>query len=229
VRRVTLDRAALLDGPVVSLEASLLKAGKNMIELRRVGGRSPVYGLALISAWATGEAVKPAGHLLEAGRTFDRQKARATLVGTLHFTPEPQPVVGRANAGEQVVARVALNVPNDLEYVMVEVPKPAGCEPLNPLSGWDARLVRIGKTGTERTVGGASDLDEDGGSAIYREEHDDKSVFFTDRLGAGNWEIRFGLRAVHPGHYRALPVQAEAMYAPEVRANSDARRLRIEK
>jgi hypothetical protein len=229
VRRVTLDRAALLEGPVVSLEALMLKAGKNAVELKRVGGKSPVYGLALVSAWATGEAVKPAGHLLEAGRTFDRQKARATLAGTLHFTPEAQPVSGSATAGEQVVARVSLNVPNDLEYVMVEVPKPAGCEPVNPLSGWDARLVRIGKSGTAPAVGGVDARGDDGGSAIYREERDDRSVFFIDRLYAGNWEIRFGLRAVHPGDYRALPVQAEAMYAPEVRANSDARRLRIER
>jgi uncharacterized protein YfaS (alpha-2-macroglobulin family) len=226
VKRVTLDRAALLEGPVVSLEASVLKAGANRIELRRIGGRSPVYGLALVSAWATGDAVKPAGHLLEAARTFDRQKARATLAGTLHFTPEPQPVNGISVAGEQVVARVALTVANDLEYVMVEVPKPAGCEPLNPLSGWDARLVRIGNAGTAQATGFSG---EDVGVPIYREEHDDRSVFFIDRLSTGNWEIRFGLRAVHLGEYRALPVHAEAMYVPEVRANSDARRLRIGK
>ncbi len=231
VRRVTLERAALLEGPVVSLETAMLKAGKNAVELKRVSGKSPVYGLALVSAWATGEAVKPAGHLLEAGRTFDRQKARATLAGTLQFTSEEQLANGSVAAGEQVVARVSLNVPHDLEYVMVEVPKPAGCEPLNPLSGWDARLVRIGNAGTARAVGGVIARDEmnaDGGEAIYREEHDDRSVFFIDRIDAGNWEIRFALRAVHPGDYRALPVHAEAMYVPEVRANSDARRLRIE-
>jgi len=28
--------------------------------------------------------------------------------------------------------------------------------------------------------------------AIYREEHDDRSVFFIDQLAAGTWEIRFG-------------------------------------
>ena len=232
VRRVTLDRSALLEGPVLVLEAASLKAGKNAVELRRAGGKSPVYGLALVSAWATGDGVKPAGHLLEAGRTFDRQKARATLAGTLHFTPEAQPVNGHVMAGEQVVARVALSVPNDLEYVMIEVPKPAGCEPLNPLSGWDACLVRMGKSGTARAVSDAvrrNEMSPDEGGAIYREEHDDKSMFFIDRLEAGSWEIHFGLRAVHPGEYRALPVQAEAMYAPEVRANSDARRLRVER
>jgi len=66
------------------------------------------------------------------------------------------------------------------------------------------------------------------GRAIYCEEHDDKSVFFLDHIEAGTWEIRFGMRATTPGDFRALPVQASAMYVPEVRANSDARRVRIE-
>jgi uncharacterized protein YfaS (alpha-2-macroglobulin family) len=68
----------------------------------------------------------------------------------------------------------------------------------------------------------------DEGRPIYREERDDKSVFFLDHIEAGTWEIRFGMRATTPGDYRALPVQASAMYVPEVRANSDARRVQIE-
>ena len=53
-------------------------------------------------------------------------------------------------------------------------------------------------------------------------------MFFLDHIEAGTWEIRFGMRATTPGDFRALPVQASAMYVPEVRANSDARRVRIE-
>ncbi len=64
---------------------------------------------------------------------------------------------------------------------------------------------------------------------IYREERDEKSVFFLDRLEAGTWEIRFGMRAVRPGDFRALPARVEAMYVPEIRANSDARRVAIER
>ena len=77
--------------------------------------------------------------------------------------------------------------------------------------------------------GGAPSLPQDAaGRPIYREERDEKSVFFLDRLEAGTWEIRFGMRAVTPGDFRALPVKVEAMYVPEIRANSDARRVRVE-
>jgi len=64
---------------------------------------------------------------------------------------------------------------------------------------------------------------------IYREEHDDHSAFFLDHIDAGEWEIRFTMRAVTPGDFRVLPAKVEAMYAPEIRANSDARRVQVEK
>src|SRR5688572_14300268 len=103
---------------------------------------------------------------------------------------------------------------------MVELPRPAGCEPLNPLSGWDARLIHVSEDAPSEPDGK--------GRAIYREEHDDRSVFFLDSVAAGSWEIRFGLRATTAGDFRALPVEALAMYVSEVRANSDALRLRVE-
>lgn len=89
------------------------------------------------------------------------------------------------------------------------------------LSGWDARLLR-----TDAAENDKKDAPE--GRAICREERDDKSVFFLDHVPAGTWEIRFGMRATTPGDYRALPVEASAMYVPEVRANSGARRVRID-
>ena len=240
VRQVKLTRESLLAEPLIlSLAPEALRPGNNRIELRRVGGKTPVYAVALASAWVASDTVKPAGHLLDAARGFIRQKAQPTLAGTLRIEPLPLPSGGSVVAGEQVTAKVTLTVPNELEYLMVEVPKPAGCEPLNPLSGWDARLARIEKVPeaasvSEQTVGPTAgralnaDHDDAKGRPIYREERDDKSVFFLDHVEAGTWEIRFGLRATTPGDYRALPVKAGAMYVPEVRANTEAQRVRIE-
>jgi hypothetical protein len=136
---------------------------------------------------------------------------------------------GSAITGEQVSAEVTLCVTNELEYVMVEVPKPAGCEPLNPLSGWDARLAKVEKAADPGLKDSENGHEKgESGRAIYREEHDDKSVFFLAHIEPGTWKIRFGLRAMTPGDFRALPVEATAMYVPEVRANSDARRVKIE-
>lgn len=221
VGRVKLNRETVLSGATaMDLPTAKLRAGSNRIALRRISGDGAVYVVALAKAWAAGETVRPAGHQAAVARGFVRQKATPTLIGTLRVEPEALPNGGVATAGEEVQAVVTVTVPHDLEYVMVEVPKPAGCEPLIPLSGWDARIWRA--------VGGRQTTDVGAGRPIYREERDEKSVFFLERLEAGTWEIRFGMRAVTPGDFRALPVQVEAMYVPEIRANSDALRVRIE-
>ncbi|MDF9826490.1 uncharacterized protein YfaS (alpha-2-macroglobulin family) [Ereboglobus sp. PH5-10] len=238
-RTITLDLAALLAGETCELpiDAPLLRENDNAITLRRLSGSSPVYAVALATAWARGDSLKPASHLVAVSRDFTRQKVTRTVTGAVRI--DPMPMSGSENAaqaGEQVVARVKLDVPNDLEYVMIAVPKPAGCEPINARSGWDARLVRV--DGKKDPIADEFDDDDDDdfddesarvrGHRIYREEHDDHSAFFLDHVEAGEWEIRFTMRAITPGDFRALPVKVEAMYVPEIRANSDARRVRID-
>ena len=221
LRKFKVTRASLLEGSMnLTVPLTALRPGDNRFELRRVGGAGPVYVVALGSAWALSEGVRPAASLIGVARGFEQNQTQPTLFGTLHVAPRPLPSGGRVIVGEQVSARVTLTAPNELEYLMIEVPKPAGCEPLNALSGWDAELVRV-----DETAGAPAARPH--GRAIYREERDDKSVFFLDRLESGTWEIRFSLRATTVGDFRALPVEASAMYVPEVRANSDARRLRI--
>lgn len=202
------------------LPAQSLQPGKNRLELRRLSGHTTLYALALTSAWAENVTVKPAGHLVEAARQFERQQATPTLAGTLRLVPSLLTPGASATAGEKITAIVTLTVPNELEYLMVEVPKPAGCEPFNPLSGWDAQLSNVPSQGQAKQS-------DDTGIPLYREEHDDRSVFFLDHVRAGTWEIRFALRATTPGDYRAAPVKVEAMYAPEIRANTDAQRVKI--
>jgi len=56
---------------------------------------------------------------------------------------------------------------------------------------------------------------------------DRKVALFIDHLPEGVWEIRYDLRAETPGKYHALPVLAQAMYVPEIRANSQELRLSV--
>jgi alpha-2-macroglobulin len=46
-------------------------------------------------------------------------------------------------------------------------------------------------------------------------------------LPRGTHTLRYQLRAEAPGIYKALPATASAMYAPELRANSEDMRLEI--
>lgn len=220
---LTLSPASLLDQPLrVALPLEQLRSGTNQIELRRRDKRhrTPVFATALASAWATGDAVQPASHVVAAERVFDRQVGTPTVLGPTRFMPETLPTAGTIVATEQVDARVALHIPHALHYLMIKVPRPAGCEPLNPLSDWDVRLEKI------------SDDDEvllpwERARVLYREEHNDHSAVFINHIEPGDWVITVPFRAVTPGDYRALPATIEAMYVPEITANSDARRIQI--
>lgn len=224
--RIDLSAKNLLAQPItIELPPEKLSPGINTISVRRSSRKdtTPLYVTALAETWATGNSVQPASHLIDVSRHFERLTTTPTVLGPVRTVPEKQPRFGTAEAGEQVNARLVIEVPHELHYVMVKVPKPAGCEPLNPLSGWDATISRL----PHESVPDSSARYQNQRS-LYREEHDDHSAFFIDQIQPGSWEINFALRAVTPGDYRALPASIEAMYVPEVRANSDSRRLTIE-
>jgi murein DD-endopeptidase MepM/ murein hydrolase activator NlpD len=63
---------------------------------------------------------------------------------------------------------------------------------------------------------------------VYQELRDRKVALFIDKLPQGVWEIRYDFRAEAPGQFHALPVLGQAMYVPEIRANSAEVRINVE-
>ncbi len=63
---------------------------------------------------------------------------------------------------------------------------------------------------------------------VYQELRDRKVALFIDKLPQGVWEIRYDYRAEAPGQFHALPVLGQAMYVPEIRANSAELRINVE-
>ena len=51
--------------------------------------------------------------------------------------------------------------------------------------------------------------------------------FFIRSLARGKHSVSYRLRAEIPGRYSALPAHASAMYAPELKGNSDEIKLQI--
>ena len=52
-------------------------------------------------------------------------------------------------------------------------------------------------------------------------------ALFVDKLPEGVWEISYDARAEVPGTFHALPVVGQAMYVPEIRANSAELRIQV--
>ena len=61
----------------------------------------------------------------------------------------------------------------------------------------------------------------------YLELRDEKAVFFVEQLSRGSHSLSYQLRAEIPGRFSALPTKAFAMYAPELRGNSDEIKLGV--
>jgi len=105
-------------------------------------------------------------------------------------------------SGELLEVELEINSKNDFEYLVFEDLKAAGFEPLEVRSGY-----------TDNEMG------------AYVEYRDRKVCFFVHRLARGRHSISYRLRAEIPGKFSALPTQAYAMYAPELKANSDEIKL----
>jgi uncharacterized protein YfaS (alpha-2-macroglobulin family) len=108
-------------------------------------------------------------------------------------------------SGDLVEVELELESKNDYEYLIFEDYKPAGSEAVE---------VRSGYTGNE--IG------------AYVEFRDERTAFFCRALARGKHNVTYRLRAEIPGKFSALPAKGSAMYAPELRANSDEHKVSIE-
>jgi alpha-2-macroglobulin len=124
------------------------------------------------------------------------------------FRREPLADGAKLSSGDRIEVELVLESKNDYEYLIFSDAKAAGFEALDALSGY---------------VSGS------GGFSAYMEPRDQTVDFFIRALPRGTNTVRYQLRAEAPGIYKALPATAEAMYAPELRANSEDIRLEIMK
>ncbi len=146
-------------------------------------------------------------------------------------------------AGTLVTLTVRVATPQERRYVALDVPVPAGFEPVDaslstasvaatlvpPLPGGEA--AEQGEGFGEDWIGGSLGGTVGGWGGMpgglpawaygdytpfaRRELRDDRVLAFADRLPPGVWEVRFVLRATTPGTFLFPPAQAAEMYRPE--------------
>ena len=108
-------------------------------------------------------------------------------------------------SGDLIEVELTIDSKNDYEYILFEDMKAAGCEPVEVRSGYNNNEM-----------------------GAYMELRDDRVAFLVRSLARGTHSLSYRLRAETPGQFSALPTRASAMYAPELKANSDEMKLRIE-
>lgn len=211
---ITPDKVLQFDG-TYKIGGLALEPGRHTLELRKRGsGR--LYWSASLANFTMEDDLRAAG--LEV--RVERKLFKLTHVQTKDLAAGSRGQVvqqrgekmqrteitnlASVESGELVEVQLTLRSKNDYEYLMITDPKAAGFEPVDVRSGYTANEL--------------------GAYVEYR----DKAVhLFLRQLARGERGISYRLRAETPGQFAALPTVVEAMYAPELRGNSDEIRVKV--
>lgn len=101
--------------------------------------------------------------------------------------------------GEKAVMKISLNALQDAEYVMIEIPIPAGCTYADKPQSWNA----------------------------HKEFLKDKLVVFIEHMPKGNYQYSIDLEPRYSGIYHLNPAKAELMYFPTFYGRNEMKRVKI--
>ncbi|MDR1291320.1 MAG: alpha-2-macroglobulin, partial [Planctomycetaceae bacterium] len=211
-----IDNTFVLSGNEVS-------AGKHKIEFRKRNNdvndkskvnNSPLYFNAYLENFTLEDSIKEAGLEVKVSRRLyllERDdSAKAEVLGSRgqvvdqNVEKYKRTSTDKFKSGDLVEVELIVESKNDYESILVGDWKCAGFEPVE---------VRSGYNGNEL--------------GAYVEFRDERVLFFVYHLPRGKHSVTYRLRAEQPGNFSALPTNIEAMYAPELKANSDENKIKI--
>jgi hypothetical protein len=197
------------------LEGEAVTTGKHDVKLVKQGA-GPLYYNGYLTNFTLEDFITKAGleikvqrkyyKLNEVAKSIDAAGSRGQAVEQKveKYQREPLENLATLKSGDLVEVELEIDSKNDYEYLVFEDMKPAGFEPVD---------LRSGYTG--------NDL------GAYVEYRDNRVVFFAGALARGKHSVSYRMRAEIPGRFSALPTRAWAMYAPELKANSDEIKLKV--
>jgi alpha-2-macroglobulin len=198
------------------LVGDAVESGKHTVELRKKG-TGPVYFNAYLTNFTLEDFITKAGlevkvqrkyyKLTRVDKTIKVAGSRGQAADQKVEKYERTELASDATlkSGDLVEIELEIDSKNDYEYLIFEDMKASGFEPVDLRSGYAPNAL-----------------------GAYMELRDEKVCFFSRVLPRGKHSVSYRMRAEIPGKFSALPTLAYAMYAPELKANSDEIKLAIE-
>jgi len=125
---------------------------------------------------------------------------------------------GHGQAGSDLRVVLTITAPEDLYYLQIEDPLPAGAEPVDPTLQTTSVLSSI--TSLTTIPQGTTDLSW---YISHVDLRDDRAALFADYLPAGTYQYSYQIHLTTAGTYHALPTQAKMLYFPDVSGHSSGR------
>jgi len=216
VKTVKIDKSNLFtfDNKVV-LEGADVTTGAHTVELRKTGV-GPLYFNAYLTNFTLEDNITKAGLEIKVNRKYykltrvdktikaEGSHGQAVDQAVVKYDRTELANLDTVKSGDMVEIELEIDSKNDYEYILFEDMKAAGFEPMEVQSGYNGNEM-----------------------GAYMELRDERVSFFVRSLARGKHSISYRMRAEIPGIFSALPTRASAMYAPELKANSDEIKLRV--
>ncbi|TWT76837.1 MG2 domain protein [Posidoniimonas polymericola] len=212
--KITADNLFTFDGVLV-IEGAALTPGRHTVEIRKQGDGRLFYNGYLQNFTLqddirrSGLEVRVTRELYKLERVDNEEqvaggRGQAVGIQTEKYRRQRVSNLAAVASGDLVEVELTLESKNDYEYLLITDPKAAGFEPVEVQSGYNGNEI-----------------------GAYVEYRDQSVNLFARQLARGKRSVSYRLRAETPGKFSALPTQIEAMYAPELRGNSDEIKVRV--
>ncbi len=216
VKEVEIDKDNLFtfDNKLV-LVGDAVDTGEHTVEFRK-RGKGPLYFNAYLTNFTLEDFITEAGLEVKVERQYYKLVPEEKTIKNVgdrgqsvdqkveKYRREPLASGDVLKSGDLVEIELVIESKNDYEYLMFDDMKAAGFEPVDLRSGYS-----------------------NNGMGAYMELRDERVTFFVRALARGKHSLAYRMRAETPGKFSALPTRAEAMYAPELKANSDEIKIGI--
>jgi uncharacterized protein YfaS (alpha-2-macroglobulin family) len=212
--KITKDNLFTFDNGFV-LEGDKVTTGKHTVQIKRKG-KGPVYFNGYLDYFSLEDFITKEGLEIKINRNVYRLEevtekkddagARGQIVGrkVTKYKRHKLANLDEIDSGDLIEVELVIESKNDYEYILIEDRKASGFEPTKVRSGYNGNSM-----------------------GAYVEYRDERVSFFVRALARGKHSVSYRLRAETPGKVSALPARAYAMYAPELKANSDEIKLNV--
>lgn len=187
------------EGKEIKIAGGELATGKNQIVFEKEGdGR--LYFAAYLKFYSKEENVKSSNSGFKVSRAYQ-------LISEEGGKPVNKWTT--IKSGDRILVTLTLTADSQGQYVLIEDPKPAGCEIVDDAAdlgiyGSDKKKVVMPTYGYWNYW------------FSHKEVRDEKIAYFATNFYSGTQTIQYVMRAETPGTFHTMPTRVSLMYAPEV-------------